>query len=48
MGSVRTRLFKSNRSRAVRLPKGIAFPESIRDVRITRVGRNHIISPAGR
>ncbi len=48
MGSVRTRLFKSNRSQAVRLPKEVAFPESIRDVSITRVGRSRIITPAGR
>lgn len=47
MSSVRTKLFKSNRSQAVRLPKEVAFPESIRDVSITRVGRNRIISPAG-
>ncbi len=47
MASVRTKLFKSNRSQAVRLPKEVAFPESIRDVRITRVGRKRIISPAG-
>ena len=47
MSSVRTRLFKSNRSQAVRLPKQIAFPESVKDVEITAIGSKRIIAPAG-
>ncbi len=47
MVSVRTRVFKSNRSQAVRLPKAIAFPESVRDVEITAIGNKRIITPAG-
>lgn len=47
MTSVRTRVFKSNRSQAVRLPKAIAFPESIKDVEITAIGNQRIITPAG-
>ncbi len=47
MPSVRTRVFKSNKSQAVRLPKAIAFPESIQDVEITAIGNIRIISPVG-
>ena len=47
MDSVRTKVFKSNRSQAVRLPKPIAFPDSVKDVEITAVGRKRIIVPAG-
>ena len=47
MASVRTRVFKSNRSQAVRLPKAIAFPESIKDVEITAIGNKRVITPVG-
>lgn len=47
MAHVQTRIFKSNRSQAVRLPKEIAFPESVTDVEITAIGNKRIISPAG-
>ncbi|MDQ1333754.1 MAG: antitoxin VapB [Thermodesulfobacteriota bacterium] len=47
MASVQTKLFKSNRSQAVRLPKEIAFPESVKDVEITAIGSKRIIAPAG-
>ncbi len=47
MPCVRTRVFKSNKSQVVRLPKAIAFPESIQDVEITAIGNTRIISPAG-
>jgi len=47
MVSVRTRVFKSNRSQAVRLPKAIAFPESVKDVEITAIGNRRVITPAG-
>lgn len=39
------RLFKSNRSQAVRIPKDLAFPESIKDVIIQRSGNQIIITP---
>ncbi len=42
----RTRLFRSNRSQAVRLPKDVAFPESVRDVTILREGVRRVIVPA--
>ena len=47
MRSVQTKIFKSNRSQAVRLPKEIAFPESVKNVEITVVGNQRIIVPAG-
>lgn len=47
MGCVKTRLFKSNRSQAVRLPKEVAYSESVKDVEIVAIGNQRIISPAG-
>jgi antitoxin VapB len=44
---VRTKLFQSNRSQAVRLPKDVAFPEGVRDVHVLREGRKRVIVPAG-
>ena len=40
------RVFQSNRSQAVRLPKAMEFPPEIRDVGIRRVGHTRVISPA--
>jgi antitoxin VapB len=42
----RTTLFKSNRSQAVRLPKDVAFPETVSAVTIVREGRSRVITPA--
>lgn len=47
MGCVKTKIFKSNRSQAVRLPKEVAFSESVKDVEITAIGNRRIIAPAG-
>jgi len=47
MPLVQTKVFKSNRSQAVRLPKAVAFPESIKEVEITAVGNRRIITPVG-
>lgn len=47
MASVKTRIFKSNRSQAVRLPKEVAFPESVKNVEITAIGNKRMILPAG-
>jgi antitoxin VapB len=41
----RTTLFRSNRSQAVRLPKDVAFPESVREVMILRDGLRRVIVP---
>ncbi len=47
MTCVKTRIFKSNRSQAVRLPREVAFPESVKDVEITAVGNKRMIQPVG-
>ncbi len=40
-----TRVFMSNRSQAVRLPKALEFPPDVRDVAIRRIGRSRVVSP---
>ena len=42
----RTTLFRTNRSQAVRLPKDVAFPESVREVAILKDGVRRVIVPA--
>ncbi len=42
----RTTVFQSNRSQAVRLPKGVAFPEGVRQVTVLREGARRVIVPA--
>ena len=42
----RTSVFQTNRSQAVRLPKDVAFPESVREVAILRDGARRVIVPA--
>jgi antitoxin VapB len=44
---VQTRVFKSNQSQAVRLPKAVEMPEDIKDVDVVAIGNTRIISPAG-
>ncbi len=43
--AVRTTLFLSNRSQAVRLPKAVAFGVDVRDVTILQDGPRRIIVP---
>jgi antitoxin VapB len=43
--SVRTKVFKTHRSQAVRLPKAVAFPEGVSEVEIKAIGDIRIISP---
>jgi len=47
MSSTQTKLFKSNKSQAVRLPKAVEMPESISVVDIVAIGNTRIITPAG-
>lgn len=42
----RTTLFNSNRSQAVRLTKGVAFPDTVKEVAILRDGKRQVIVPA--
>lgn len=43
----RSKLFTSNKSQAVRLPKAVAFPEGVQEVEVTVVGKSRVISPVG-
>lgn len=45
--TARTRLFKSNQTQAVRLPKSVAFENSVTEVEIVAVGSSRLITPAG-
>jgi antitoxin VapB len=42
----RTKFFRSNRSEAVRLPKSLAFSDSVTEVRIVREGKRRVIVPS--
>jgi antitoxin VapB len=42
-----TKLFKSNQTQAVRLPKDVAFPEDVSEVEIIVVGNSRVICPVG-
>ena len=44
---IQTNIFKSNKTRAVRLPKAVAMPENVKEVDIIKVGNRRIISPSG-
>lgn len=41
-----TRVFQSNRSQAVRLPKDVAFPADVKQVTVVRDGNRRIVVPA--
>ena len=40
-------VFKSNQSQAVRLPKAVSLPTSVKQVDIVVLGRSRLIAPAG-
>ena len=42
-----TKVFKRNKSQAVRLPEPVALPDDIVEIEIVAVGNTRIISPAG-
>ena len=44
--TARTKLFLSNRSQAVRLPKDVSFPATVREVVILKEGVRRVIVPA--
>lgn len=44
-GSGRAAVFKSNRSQAVRIPKDLAFPDSVKQVVVRKQGRSLVITP---
>lgn len=41
----RARLFRSNRSQAVRIPKALAFPDTVKEVEIVVEGNALVIRP---
>jgi antitoxin VapB len=41
-------VFTSNGSQAVRLPKAVAFPKSVQEVDILKIGRSRVIVPKGK
>lgn len=43
-----TRLFRSNKTQAVRLPKAVAFPDDVDEVEIIVDGDARVIVPSGR
>ena len=47
MTRTQTKVFKSNKTQAVRLPRAVAFDESVTEVEIVAVGNTRIITPAG-
>jgi len=44
----RATLFKTNRTQAVRLPKGLAFPAEVRQVEVLKIGASRVLTPVGR
>lgn len=43
----RASVFKSNKSQAVRLPKAVSLPDTVKQVDIIPLGRARLIVPAG-
>ncbi len=44
---IQTSVFKNNKTQAVRLPKAVALPDSVKEVLVVRDGNRRIISPLG-
>jgi len=40
-------VFKNNKSQAVRLPKSVALPDSVKKVDVIPLGKARLITPAG-
>ena len=40
-------VFKTNRSQAVRLPKSVAFPDTVKKVEVIVLGNARLLAPAG-
>ncbi|MBG1231426.1 type II toxin-antitoxin system VapB family antitoxin [Aestuariivirga litoralis] len=41
----RSTVFKNNQTQAIRVPKALAFPDSVKNVEITRQGNGLLITP---
>ena len=46
--TVTTRIFQTNRTQAVRLPKEVAFPAGVEEVEVLVIGEARLIAPKGR
>jgi antitoxin VapB len=44
---VRTRVFLSNKTQAVRLPKAVSLSDGVEEVEIVAVGDSRVITPVG-
>ena len=42
---IQTKLFKSNQTQAVRLPKSVALPDNVKEVSIIAIGNTRLITP---
>jgi len=47
MTTAHTKIFMNNKSQAVRLPKAVSLPDSIKEVDIIAIGNTRLITPAG-
>jgi len=45
---IQTKVFVTNKSQAVRLPKAVAFPDDVSEVSITAVGSTRVIAPVNK
>lgn len=45
-GALKATVFKSNSSQAVRLPKAVAFPEDVKELRVIKEGKGLLLLPA--
>ncbi len=45
---IQTKIFKSRQGQAVHLPKAVAFPRDIKDVKVVVVGNSRVITPANK
>ncbi len=43
----RVKIFKNNKSQAVRLPRAVSLPDTVKEVDIICLGRSRLITPAG-
>ncbi|MFZ5529759.1 MAG: type II toxin-antitoxin system VapB family antitoxin [Pseudomonadota bacterium] len=44
---IEAKLFTNNKSQAVRLPKPVAFPDSVDRVEVIEIGQSRLLTPVG-
>ena len=47
MTIIHTTMFRNNKTQAVRFPKAVELPDSIKEVEIVAIGNTRIITPVG-